>query len=37
VWWITANYITSCRGAYNGAPVMVIHVSESMRLRRVSS
>jgi hypothetical protein len=37
VWRAAANHIPSYRGAYGGAPVMIIHNLEPLRLGRVSS
>jgi hypothetical protein len=37
VWQAAANCITSCRGPGGGVLVMVMHSSEPLRLRRVSS
>jgi hypothetical protein len=37
VWWVGANHTPSCRGAYDIAPAMVIHSSDPMRFKRVSS
>jgi hypothetical protein len=37
VCWAAAKCIPLCRGTYNKTPVMDIHSSEPLRLRRVSS
>jgi hypothetical protein len=37
VCWVAAKHIPSCKGACGGASVMVIHSSEPLRFRRVSS
>jgi hypothetical protein len=35
--WAITTHIPSCRGASGGAPIMVIHNPEPLRLGRVSS